>query len=57
MNPLIPSSSPAPALREDTEPYQSAKGCLQLTALILLCGVVCVTAGIGISWYIHASVG
>ncbi len=54
MNPNNQPFPPAPILREDTEHYQSAKGCFMLTLLILSSGVVCIAVGIVINLYIDA---
>lgn len=52
-----PMASTQPTLEIDTENYQSAKGCLQLSVMILACLVVCAVAGVAINAYINATTG
>lgn len=49
----------APAVIMDTDPteYQSAKGCLQLSLMILGAAVVCIGAGYGVHLYLEATIG
>lgn len=52
-----PQFAAGPTVDIDTDQYQTAKGCLQLSALILLALVVCTVVGVAINAYINGTTG